>query len=315
MVYLSFIFFLFKYIINLSMVCRIKIRRVIMIRFGPSGNSESFYNEGYKSSLQMPGWLRQRGLGAYEYQCSKGVKIGKEMAVKLGEEASRNDVFLSIHAPYYINLASQEEDKQENSIRYIIETLEAAKWMSASRIVVHTGSCSKIDRQLALDTAIKNLKRAICEADALGLGHITICPEVLGKVNQLGDLDEILAMCNIDERLIPTVDFGHLHARDMGALNTKSDFERVLDKIENEIGNERMRKIHIHFSRIEYTKGGEKRHWSLDDVQYGPEFHPLAQLMHERAMEPIVICESRERMAEDAMKLQEIYLAAGEVNI
>ncbi len=280
----------------------------MMIRFGPSGNSQSFYDEGYKSSLQMPGWLRQKGLSAYEYQCSKGVKIGKEMAVKLGEEALKHDVFLSIHAPYYINLASQEVLKQDNSIRYITETLGAAKWMNASRIVVHTGSCSKINRQLALDTAIKNLKRAICEADDLGLGHITICPEVLGKVNQLGDLDEILKMCSIDERLIPTVDFGHIHARGMGALNTKSDFQNVLDRIENEIGNERMRKIHIHFSRIEYTKGGEKRHWSLDDVQYGPEFHPLAQLMYEKAMEPVIICESREKMAEDAMKLQEIYM-------
>ncbi|KNY26702.1 TIM barrel protein [Pseudobacteroides cellulosolvens] len=280
-----------------------------MIRFGPSGNSQSFYDAGYKSSLQMPGWLRQKGLSAYEYQCSKGVKIGNEMAVKLGEEALKHDIFLSIHAPYYINLASQEEDKQDNSIRYIIETLEAARWMNASRIVVHTGSCSKIDRQLALDTAIENLKRAICEADALGLGHITICPEVLGKVNQLGDLDEILKMCSIDERLIPTVDFGHIHARGLGALNTKLDFQNVLDRIENEIGNERMRKIHIHFSRIEYTKGGEKRHWSLDDVQYGPEFHPLAQLMYERDMEPVIICESREKMAEDAIKLQEIYMA------
>jgi deoxyribonuclease-4 len=278
-----------------------------MVRFGPSGNSESFYNEGHKSSLQMPGWLRQKGLSAYEYQCSKGVKLGKDMALKLGEEALKHDIFLSIHAPYYINLASQEEEKQENSIRYIIETLEAAKWMGASRIVVHTGSCSKISRELALNTAVDTLKRAICEADASGLGHISICPEVLGKLNQLGDLDEILKMCRVDERLIPTVDFGHLHARGMGALNSKSDFQNVIDRIENEIGNERMRKIHIHFSRIEYTKGGEKRHWSLDDTQFGPEFDPLALLICERGMEPVIICESREKMAEDAMKLQDIY--------
>jgi deoxyribonuclease-4 len=229
------------------------------------------------------------------------------MALKLGEEALKHDIFLSIHAPYYINLASQEEEKQENSIRYIIETLEAAKWMGASRIVVHTGSCSKIPRELALNTAVDTLKRAICEADASGLGHISICPEVLGKVNQLGDLDEILKMCRVDERLIPTVDFGHLHARGMGALNSKSDFQNVIDRIENEIGNERMRKIHIHFSRIEYTKGGEKRHWSLDDTQFGPEFDPLALLICERGMEPVIICESREKMAEDAMKLRDIY--------
>ncbi|MDP4181720.1 MAG: TIM barrel protein [Bacillota bacterium] len=287
-----------------------------MIRFGPSGNSESFYEEGNKASLQMPGWLRKKGLEAYEYQCGKGVKISKETAHKLGQEAELNDIFLSIHSPYYINLASTEKEKRDNSIKYIIESLEAASWMGASRIVVHIGSCSKVSREWALDTAIKTLKIAISEADGMGLGNISICPEVLGKKNQLGDLDEILDICGNDDRLIPTIDFGHLHARGMGALKSKSDFSSVLYKIESKLGIDRLRKIHIHFSRIEFTKGGEKRHWTLDDTQYGPEFEPLAQLICEKAMEPVVICESRGNMAEDALKLKSIYKTIfGEVNI
>jgi deoxyribonuclease-4 len=82
-----------------------------MIRFGPSGNSDSFYEQGYKSSVQMPEWLAKMGLNAYEYQCSKGIKIGEQTARQLGEKAAENDVFLSIHAPYYINMASQEKEK------------------------------------------------------------------------------------------------------------------------------------------------------------------------------------------------------------
>ncbi len=285
-----------------------------MIRFGPSGNSESFYEQGNKSSVQAPAWLKGMGLNAYEYQCSKGVNIGRATAGQLGEEALKNGIFLSVHAPYYINMASEEKEKRENSKHYIIETLEAAKWMGAGRIVIHTGSCSKVSREWALKTAIQVLKEAIRDAEDLGLSDITICPEVLGKINQLGSLEEILEMCKADERLIPTIDFGHLHARGLGGLNSKEDFERVIDKIENEIGRDRLKRIHVHFSRIEYTKGGEKKHWTYDDTQFGPDFSPLAELIYKKQMEPVIICESRNNMAEDALKMKNIYQKiAGEV--
>jgi deoxyribonuclease-4 len=278
-----------------------------MIRFGPSGNSESFYEQGYKSSVQMPVWLKSLGLNAYEYQCSKGVKISEQTARELGSQALQNDIFLSIHAPYYINMASEEPEKRENSKRYIIETMRAASWMGAERIVVHTGSCSKVSREWALNTAIDVLRDTIREADELKLSNISICPEVLGKINQLGSLEEILHMCRLDERLIPTIDFGHLHARGMGCLNCTEDFERVIDTIENQLGYERLKYIHVHFSRIEYTAGGEKRHRTLDDAAYGPEFEQLAEVLFKKNMEPVIICESREHMAEDALKLKEIY--------
>jgi len=286
-----------------------------MIRFGPSGNCESFYEQGFKSSVQMPAWLRKIGLDAYEYPCGNGIRIRRETAQKIGDEAKANDVFVSVHAPYFINLASEEQIKRENSIGYIIETLEVAKWMGAKRIVVHTGSCSKVDRKWALETAVETFKSAICEADSRGFSEISICPEVLGKINQLGDLDEILEMCKVDDRLIPTIDFGHIHARGLGALNTIEDYEKVLFKIEDQIGLERLKKIHVHFSRIEYTKGGEKKHWSLEDIQYGPDFEPLAELIHRKNMEPVIICESRERMAQDALKLKNIYLCQGNYGI
>lgn len=278
-----------------------------MIRFGPSGNSDLFYSEGYKSSLQMPKWLKDMGLNAYEYQCSKGVKIKKESATKLGSEAVANDIFLSIHAPYYISLSSVDKEKRDNSINYIIRTLEAASWMGAKRIVVHAGSCSKMSRNEALDLAIDTLRNSIKEADARGYGDITICPETLGKINQLGTVDEIIAMCKIDDRLIPTIDFGHIHVRYMGCLNSISDFRRVLDKIEDGLGSYRLKNLHIHFSRIEFTKGGEKRHWRMCDTQYGPDFEPLAKLLHEKDMTPVIICESYGTMAEDALLLKDMY--------
>lgn len=279
-----------------------------MIKFGPSGNSESFYEQGYKSSVQMPAWLAQMGLDAYEYSCTKGVNIGEATAREIGEQARKNNIFLSIHAPYYINMSSEEPEKRENSKRYILETLNAAKWMGGKRIVVHTGSCSKVERKTALEYALKILQETLELSDAAGFGDVNICPEVLGKHNQLGTIEEIMEMCKIDDRIIPTIDFGHVHARGLGSLNSQEDFEAVIDLIENSIGKERTKLIHCHFSRIEYSKGGEKRHWNFSDRQFGPEFSHLAPVLVKREMEPVIICESRGRMAEDALEMKKIFL-------
>lgn len=279
-----------------------------MIRFGPSGNSDSFYEQGYKTSSQMPAWLAAMGLDAYEYSCTKGVNISEKTAAEIGREAVKNNIFLSIHGPYYINLTSQEADKRENSKRYILDTLKVAKWMGAKRVVIHTGSCSGMDRIEALNLAMQTLEETIRMADAAGYGDISLCPEVLGKHNQLGTLEEIMEMCKIDERIIPTIDFGHLHARGLGRMNSQRDFEDVIDIIENSIGKERTRNIHCHFSRIEYSKGGEKKHWNFADKQYGPEFEHLAPVLADRKMEPVIICESRGMMAEDALQMKKMFL-------
>jgi len=255
----------------------------------------------------MPAWLSAMGLEAYEYQCNRGVNISEKTAREIGEEAVKNDIFLSIHAPYYINLASPEEEKRKNSKRYIIETLTAAKWMGAKRIVVHTGSYSKVDKRWALKTAIDLIGEVLDEARNSGLEDVLICPEVLGKNNQMGSLDEIIEMCRIHELLMPTVDFGHIHARYQGGLNCPEDFERVINQLENALGFERIKNLHCHFSRVEFTKGGEKKHWNIDDVEFGPEFAHLAEIIVKKGMEPVIICESRSNMAEDALKLKKIY--------
>lgn len=278
-----------------------------MVKFGPGGNSESFYEQGYKSSVEMPAWLKNMGLDAYEYQCNKGVKIGRKTAEELGRNAAMNNIFLSIHAPYYINMASQEEEKRNNSIRYIMETLEAARWMGAKRIVAHIGSYSKVDKKWALGMSISVLESALKEASKNGYDDIAICPEVLGKMNQLGTLEEILKICSIDESLIPAVDFGHLYARSLGALNTLEGFEKILESIEDALGYDRLKHLHIHFSRIEFGQSGEKRHRKYDETEYGPDFELLAEAMYKKSMEAVVICESRELMAEDALKMKKVY--------
>lgn len=281
--------------------------KITNTKFGPSGNSESFYEQGFTSSEQMPAWLSLMGLEAYEYQCSKGVNIGMEKAVKIGEAAAAAGISLSIHAPYYISIASEDPQKRINSSGYIMKTLEAARWMGASRIVVHAGSAGKMDRREALEIAADTLKKTIAMADEAGFGDIVICPEVLGKQNQLGSIEEIIYICSMDERLIPTIDFGHLHARTLGAIRSTEDFLNVFDQLTDALGYERIRKLHCHFSRIEFTKGGEKRHWTYLDTQFGPDFYDVASAIVKRKLEPVIICESQGRMAEDAVLLKKIY--------
>ena len=184
--------------------------------FGPAGNSDSF-SKVHKSSVKAPGWIREQGLDCYEYQCGKGVNIGEESARKLGEAARNEGIRMSLHAPYFINLANPDPDALEKTGGYILQACEAADRMGAGRVVIHSGALMKRSRGEALEIAKGSLKQIISACDRAGYGHIALCPETMGKINQLGDLNEVLELCTLDARLIPCIDFGHLYARSLGA--------------------------------------------------------------------------------------------------
>lgn len=277
-------------------------------KFGTAGNCEDFYDAGNKSALEMPIWLKNHNLDCYEYQCGRGVKISDDAAKKLGKFAAENNIVLSVHAPYYISLSSVEEEKRNNSIKYILDTLNAAKCMGADRIVVHSGSCGSITRREALSLASDTLKKALDVADERGFGDIHICPETMGKVKQLGNLDEVIKLCLIDERLIPTIDFGHINSMTLGGLNSTEDFEVIFDTIEKKLGADRGKNFHAHYSRIEYTNAGEKKHHTFDETEYGPEFSPIAEIMAKRGVTPRIICESAGTQTRDAVRLKELYM-------
>ncbi|MEG2038190.1 MAG: TIM barrel protein [Oscillospiraceae bacterium] len=279
--------------------------------FGPAGNSESFATMGYKKTEQIPEYITAMGLTAYEYQCGRGVRISTPSAEKLGQLAKEKKIALSVHAPYYISLSSVEEEKRIGSVGYILETARAAKDMGAPRIIVHTGSCGKMSREAALALAKDTMQKAYIAMDEQGYADIHICPETMGKVNQLGTLEEVVELCTIDERLIPCIDFGHLNARTFGGLKSYDDFKAIFDLIENKLGNERLKNFHSHFSKIEYTmNGGEKKHLTFEDSMYGPEFNYVAELTAKKGLSPIFICESAGTQAEDAKVMMEMYFSA-----
>ena len=276
--------------------------------FGPAGNAENF---PHKSSAQAPGWLRQLGLDCYEYQCGKGVHVGEDTARKVGQAAREAGIALSLHAPYFINLANPDPAALDKTIGYITGACLVADQMGAKRVVIHSGALMKRTRREALDTALASLKQVIRACDEAGFGHLTLCPETMGKINQLGDLDEVLELCRVDARLIPCVDFGHLYARTLGELDGGAAMEDILDKLERALGEERAGRFHSHFSHIQFTlNGGEKCHRTFaDDGGYGPAWEPLAAAVARRGWSPTFICESAGTQAEDALTMKHVYQA------
>ena len=274
--------------------------------FGPAGNAEDF---PYKSSVDAPRWMKELGLACYEYQCGKGVHVGEETARKVGQSAAEHGITLSLHAPYFINLANPDPDSLIKTTGYITGACLVASQMGAERVIIHAGALMKRTRREALDIALRSLKYVIAACDDMGFGDIALCPETMGKINQLGDLDEVLELCTLDRRLVPCVDFGHLYARSLGADEGQEAMERILNRMEQVLGVERASRFHSHFSHIEFTpNGGEKCHRTFEQSGgFGPDWTPLAREVARRGWSPTFICESAGSQAKDAVAMQTIY--------
>jgi deoxyribonuclease-4 len=281
------------------------------IRFGPAGNADSFAAAGFRATVDAPAWLAGMGLNAYEYQCGRGVNIGTETANKIGAAARAHGIQLSLHAPYYINLSSEEPERMEKNVAYVLESCRAARDLGARRMVVHCGGLGKRTRVRAMENTRENVRRILTAMEEAGYTEQIVCLETMGKQSVIGSAEEICALVAMDDRLMPCIDFGHLNARTVGGCNSYEAFAAVLDLMENTIGHARTRVFHSHFSKIEYTQKGEYKHLTFADTRYGPEFEPLARLVAERDYAPTFICESAGTQAEDALTMKQMYEKQG----
>jgi deoxyribonuclease IV len=253
----------------------------------------------------VPRMLRAEGLDAFEYEAVRwGPKpqIRLENAQALGAAAKQSDVRLSLHGSYFINLSGKPE-VVEASKRRLIASATAADWMDAYVMVFHTGFHGKFEKDYAFKTCLAALKEVSAEIKALGL-HVKLGPETMGRKFQVGSIDEILALNQEVEGTQLVVDWAHLHALHQGALKKTEDFRAIAEKVEEQIGTEAMRSMHCHFSKIEYTLQGEKRHHTLDEPRFGPEFRLLAEVIADFGMHPTIICESP-ILDVDARKMQQ----------
>ncbi len=277
------------------------------VRFGPAGQSDAFNASGRSGAPEAAAWCAEQGLDAWEMAFGHGVYLKPDKAPAVGTAAEANGIVLSAHAPYYVNLANPDREKRLRSFAYLTDTAEALLACGGREIVVHAGSGMKRERGEALRYVREGLAEVLERLDDRGLGEARLCPETMGRPGQIGDLEEILDLCLIDERLIPCVDFAHLHALTGGGLDSAEAFMRVLDRAEEVLGRDRAQGMHMHFSAIEFGPGGEKRHRTFDEKDYGPDFGLLMPLLAERGYHGILICECRGTQDRDALLMKERY--------
>ena len=276
-------------------------------RFGPAGVPPFFRMIGAQLS-DVPRLLREEGLDAFEYEAARwGQKpqIKQQDAENLRVEAERNDVLLSLHGSYFINLCG-EKAVIEASKRRLVACATGAQWMGAYVVVFHTGFYGRLSQAEALRKCVEALNDVVNTLKGLGIEKVKLGPETMGKHSQLGSLDEVLALCAEVERSQLAVDWSHLHARSGGGLRSVEDFRRVLVKAEEKLGSDAVRNMHCHFSKIEFTyKGGERRHHVLDEARYGPDFQMLAEVIAEFNLRPVIICETP-ILDVDAIKMRNV---------
>lgn len=157
-------------------------------KFGPAGNPDAFYESGKKASVEMPAWLAGMDLSAYEYQCSRGANIREQTAQAIGLKAAEYGISLSIHAPYYISLATEDAAIAANTQKHFIKTLEAAHWMGADRIVFHIGGPGKQARDLAMERAKQAFAAVLELMEKRGLTGIYLLPETMENKTSLAIL-------------------------------------------------------------------------------------------------------------------------------
>ena len=278
-----------------------------MIKFGPSGNSIAFSEAGHSKSEESAVWVKNLGLSCFEYSFGRGVNLSDERAESIGKAFKENGVEISVHAPYYINFANPEEENALKSYNYVLQSAEKVKIMGGKRVVFHPASQGKMKREQAVALTIKRLETLRDIIYEKGLNDLIYCPETMGKLGQIGTIEEVVEFCKIDKIYTPAVDFGHINAREFGSLKTEQDYLDRLNYMLDNLGYERMKNFHIHFSKIEYSAKGEVRHLTFEDNHYGPNFEPLAKVLKKLKLEPFVICESAGTQDIDAVKMQNIY--------
>jgi deoxyribonuclease-4 len=247
-----------------------------MIRVGPAGSDGLGNIKGIEKAARM-------GLDCMEVEFVYGVRMSMENARQVGALAKEKGIRLSVHAPYYINLASDEKEKVAASKKRILDSCERAHALGAQNVVFHAGFYQKKTAEHTYGL----IKEEILELQEIvkkKKWKVTLCPEVTGKPSQFGSLEEILQLMK-DTGCGITVDFSHLYARQQG----KIDYAGVLKKLP--------KAFHAHFSGIEYGEKGERKHI----VTKQKFFEPLARQMLKRKLDITLINESPQPYKDAAM--------------
>jgi deoxyribonuclease-4 len=230
-----------------------------------------------------------------------------EKARSIGAAFSAAGVEISVHAPYFINFANPDPEMAEKSFGYVLDSARMAKLMGGKRVVFHPAAQGKATREEAVNLTEERLYILRDLLYENGFGDMIICPETMGKLAQVGTLEEVVRFCKIDPIYTPCVDFGHINAREQGSLKTVSDYQSRLQYMIDELGFDRVKHFHVHFSKIMYSAKGEVKHLTYEDDTYGPCFEPLAEALKALSLEPYIVSESSGKQTFEAGLMKKVY--------
>ena len=269
------------------------------LRFGPAGMPLALKGKRLAEGIA---YTSKIGLGAFEVEFVRGVRIRKEDAIEAAKVAKEKDIILSCHGPYFVNCCSPEKEKQETSKRNLMEALRAADLLGAKIVVFHPGFYQGQSPEVAKKNAFNLLSEVIEKMKDEKIKAFLGC-ETTGKPSQYGSLDENLEMCKkFSKHVKPVIDFGHISSRENGKIKTTKDYEEIFKKIKDVLGKEALEGLHCHFSEQEFSEKGEKRHVPLGTNNH-PPFKPLAELIKKSHYHFTIISESP-LLEEDALKMQ-----------
>jgi deoxyribonuclease IV len=259
------------------------------------------------SSLAAVERIKALGLDCLEIEFVKGVKMGYDTARKVREKAAMLGIRLSVHAPYFINLNSEDPGKRLSSQERLLNTARVGAACGAGSVVFHAAFYGKDPAEKTYEAVKAELKTLLSIVRTERL-PITLRVETMGKRSQFGSLDEVLNLCREVDGLQPCLDFSHLYARE-GKVNSYTDFHRVLSKVARKLGPRALRNIHIHIAGIHYGDKGEIKHLNLEEADF--RYEEWLQALRDLAVEGLVICESP-NLEEDALMLKKLYVAQQE---
>lgn len=267
--------------------------------FGTAGVPFSSADESSEAGIER---IRELGLDSLELEFVRGVHMGLETAARVREKAASSGVRLSVHAPYFINLNSEDPGKRLASQERLLKTARVGDACGATSAVFHAAFYGKDTPEKAYAAVRAELAAVMSIVRGERLS-IALRIETMGKRSQFGSLDEVLSLCRDVDGLKPCLDFSHLHARE-GKVNSYQDFERVLAKVARKLGPRALRDVHIHIAGIHFGDKGEIKHLNLEETDF--RYDEWLQALRDLGVEGTVICESP-NLEGDAVMLKRLY--------
>jgi len=276
------------------------------LHFGVAGIPSSCRED---SSLKAIDCVISSGLEAIELEFVHGLKMSQETAIRIRQAAHKNKIRLSAHAPYYINLNSDDAGRRIQGQELLLNSLRLADLAGATDLIFHAGYYG---RTSAAET-YRRIKAGLDEVLSIARTEklrTKLRIETMGKKSQFGSLDEVLSLCRELEGLFPCLDFAHILARE-GRINSYHDFCRVLSKVEKKLGRTSLKNAHIHISGVKFNQRGEIKHLDLEESEF--RYDEWLQALDDLGVTGTIICESPSLEA-DALMLKNLYHGLREKN-